>query len=63
MAGNREGGLKAAKTAKERHGENFYKRIGTLGGEMSRGGGFTKNSERARELGRIGGKTPKKKRD
>lgn len=37
MAGTREGGKKAAETTKERHGENFYQKIGGKGGEHSQG--------------------------
>ena len=31
MSGSKLGGEKAAKTNKEKHGEDFYKRIGTFG--------------------------------
>lgn len=40
MAGTREGGLKASKTNRLRHGANFYKRIGKLGGKNGTNGGF-----------------------
>lgn len=55
MAGTREGGLKAAKANKERHGADFYKRLGQRGGAAGHTGGFAGNSELARELGRKGG--------
>lgn len=32
MAGNKEGGKKAAKTMKERYGDKYYKKIGRTGG-------------------------------
>lgn len=40
MAGTREGGLRAAATNKERHGEKFYAVIGQRGGEKGTTGGF-----------------------
>lgn len=40
MAGNRAGGLKAAASNKALHGEDFYKRIGSLGGKNGNTGGF-----------------------
>jgi len=55
MAGTRQGGVKAAETNKKIHGEDFYHKIGTLGGLKSRGGGFAADRNRAREAGRKGG--------
>lgn len=55
MAGTKEGGLKATAKVKKDHGKNFYKTIGRLGGLKSRGGGFSRNPELAREAGRKGG--------
>lgn len=55
MAGNKEGGLKTAKTNKERYGEDWYKKIGSIGGQKSTTGGFYANRELAREAGRKGG--------
>lgn len=45
MAGTKTGGQRAAATNKTRHGEDFYARIGRIGGMRSRTGGFhyTKN--------------------
>lgn len=40
MAGNRNGGLKAATTNKERYGDNFYSEIGAKGGRAGHTGGF-----------------------
>jgi general stress protein YciG len=62
MAGTVEGGKKAAATNKERHGEDFYSGIGEDGGRKSRGGGFAKNPELAREAGRKGGLRSKRKK-
>jgi hypothetical protein len=70
MSGVREGGLKAAKTNKEKYGEDFYKNIGRMGGQKSKGGGFASNDigedgltglERAKVAGSKGGSRPRVK--
>lgn len=61
MAGTRRGGLKAGETNKKLYGEGFYPTIGALGGKKSRGGGFAKNPELAREAGRKGGFVSKRR--
>lgn len=60
MAGNREGGLKAAQKNKEKYGEDFYSKIGAKGGQIGRTGGFhylkkTGQLEKVRAAGRVGG--------
>ncbi len=55
MSGTLEGGRMAAKTNKELYGQDFYVKIGALGGRKSRGGGFAKNNEMARLAGQLGG--------
>lgn len=55
MAGTKEGGRKAAAKNKELHGEDFYKRIGSLGGKVGKTGGFFANRELARTAGKKGG--------
>lgn len=60
MPGVREGGLKAAKTNKQKYGADFYKRIGALGGLKSRGGGFAANPELARIAGAKGGRASRR---
>lgn len=64
MSGTKAGGIKAKKTNLERHGEDFYARIGKKGGQNGHTGGFKTNLvgkngmtgfERARYYGRIGG--------
>ena len=55
MSGTVVGGIKAKETNYERHGKDFYVKIGAAGGKKSRHGGFYANRELAREAGRKGG--------
>jgi hypothetical protein len=55
MAGTKIGGLKAAAQNKLRHGEDFYKRIGAIGGRNGHTGGFAADRELASRAGRVGG--------
>lgn len=57
MSGNRIGGLKAAQSNKTKFGENFYARIGKIGGAKGHTGGFYGDYERARVAGTRGGRT------
>jgi len=62
MSATKEGGVKAAVTNKQKYGEDFYKKIGTLGGKKSRGGGFAAATpEQVREWGRKGGRKSRRK--
>lgn len=61
MAGTKEGGLKAAATNKARNGEDFYRRIGKIGGSNGHTGGFASNRELARIAGRKYRRGPAKK--
>lgn len=55
MAGNREGGLKTAQTNRDKHGDDFYQRIGSMGGKTGKKrGGFNVPGVASR-AGRIGG--------
>lgn len=56
MAGTKEGAKKAAIVNLQRHGSDFYKRIGRLGGSKSTTRGFAAHPEKASEAGRLGGK-------
>jgi hypothetical protein len=40
MAGTKIGGQRAAKSNKERHGDDFYEKIGSKGGKNGHTGGF-----------------------
>jgi general stress protein YciG len=57
MSGTKEGGARAAATNMARHGNDFYKRIGTKGGSSpkTRPAGFAVNRELARVAGCKGG--------
>ena len=68
MSNNTTGGKLAAKTNMERHGSDFYKKIGAIGGTKSRHGGFASEKvgkdgltgkERARLAGKKGGSATK----
>lgn len=56
MSGTKTGGLKAGATNKLRHGDDFYKRIGSIGGKRGTTGGFYADRELARRAGAIGGR-------
>ena len=64
MSGTKLGGRRAAKTNRERHGDDFYARIGAKGGHNGTTGGFASNkvgkdgltgAQRASLVGSIGG--------
>ena len=60
MAGTPAGGQKAAQTNLQKHGKDFYKRIGKKGGQNGHTGGFASNPELAKIAGRKGGKKSKR---
>lgn len=61
MAGTIIGGKKAARTNKELHGKDFYKRIGAIGGRNGHIGGFSLNPALARVAGAKGGRISSRK--
>ena len=63
MAGNKEGGRKAAATNKKRYGDGFYARIGAKGGRNGHTGGFASNRELARTAGAKGGRISSRRED
>ena len=56
MSGTKEGAKKAAATNKAKHGEDFYKRIGSKGGKRTGLKGFALNPALARVAGAKGGR-------
>lgn len=69
MAGTSEGGLRAAKTNYQKHGSDFYKRIGAMGGRNGHTGGFASEKvgkdgltgrQRASLVGKDGGLNSKR---
>lgn len=62
MAGNIEGGRKAAITNKKKYGSDFYAEIGRKGGRNGHTGGFAANPELAKIAGQKGGRISKRGR-
>lgn len=69
MAGNKEGGKKAAATNKAQYGEDFYAKIGSEGGKNGHTGGFASDKvgedgltgrQRASVAGKRGGQISKR---
>lgn len=62
MPGTLAGGRKARDTNYKKHGEDFYKRIGSIGGKTptTKPKGFAANPELAKKAGAIGGKRSKR---
>lgn len=60
MSGSVAGGLKASVSNKSKYGEDFYRKIGAIGGKKGTTGGFYANRELASEAGRKGGTISKR---
>ena len=65
MAGTQSGGKAAARRNKEKYGDDFYAKIGAMGGKAGHTGGFASphrgtdgllGKDRARIVGAIGGR-------
>lgn len=56
MPGNKIGGMKAAKTNKKKYGKDFFRIIGSKGGQNGHTGGFAARPELARTAGAKGGR-------
>lgn len=61
MPGTKEGGQKAAATNKRLYGEDWYARIGALGGRNGHTGGFYARRDVARTAGAKGGRISKRR--
>jgi hypothetical protein len=64
MAGTVNGGRLAAEKNKQKHGADFYSRIGRLGGKKGKTGGFAAGAsgrKRASYYGAIGGAISRRK--
>lgn len=60
MAGTYAGAIKARDTNYEKHGKDFYKKIGSKGGKKGHTGGFFANRELAKKAGQKGGRISKR---
>ena len=56
MAGTKVGAKKASNTMKKRYGDDYYRRIGKVGGQNGHTGGFYADREKARSAGTKGGR-------
>ena len=56
MSGTKIGGAKARETNLKKHGKDFYRIIGSKGGQNGHTGGFAANRELARTAGAKGGR-------
>ena len=70
MSGTKEGGLKSAKTIKDKYGKDFYKNLARKGGRISSEKGFASSKvgrdgfagpERAKLMGSLGGALSRRK--
>ena len=55
ISGTKAGSIKAVAKIKERYGDDYFKKLGSLGGKKGTTGGFYSNRELARIAGAIGG--------
>ena len=60
MSGTKAGGIKTRETMYQRHGKDFYREIGRIGGQNGHTGGFASNPELARKAGAKGGRISKR---
>lgn len=60
MPGTKAGGIKARNTNYKLHGKDFYRIIGSKGGQNGHTGGFAANPELAKKAGAKGGRISKR---
>lgn len=61
MSGTTAGGKKSSDYLKAKFGDDFFKKIGAIGGKNGNTGGFHVNRELARTAGKIGGSISKRR--
>jgi hypothetical protein len=61
MSGSKTGGIKTAQTLKSKYGQDYYVKIGAIGGKRGHTGGFYANSDLARLAGEKGGRKSSRK--
>jgi uncharacterized protein len=62
MSGTQAGGIKARDTNKKKYGNDFYSKMGAIGGKKTGIKGFALNRELARTAGAKGGKLSRRGR-
>lgn len=67
MPGTYKGGLRAAATNIQRHGPDFYRKLGAIGGKWTQAStgklkGFALDRERASRAGRKGGAVSRRRK-
>jgi len=60
MSGTHSGAVKSTEKIKRVHGEDFFKRIGAIGGRNGNTGGFASDPALARKVGATGGQRSKR---
>ena len=63
MSGTKAGGQKTAETNKLKYGNDYYRRIGKIGGSRRVVKGFATNPELASRAGKIGGRISRRRYD
>lgn len=61
MGATKESAARVAAMLKEKHGEDYFKKIGSKGGKHDKPRSFETDRELAARAGAIGGKAPKRK--
>lgn len=56
MAQTKDGAKLAAQTLRQKYGEDYYKKIGKMGGKAGTTGGFYANRDLASQAGAKGGR-------
>lgn len=62
MANTKEGGIKGAKTNKERYGESYYRQLGHIGGKVTGTAKGFAAKDNASQFGKLGGQKSRRAR-